>query len=87
VALAAVTVPHEVVSRQVDRCETARCLGADLVVFGNGHGDRWHPTIRRKPVWPALDRRLNLSAKPSTPSLSWTRRGLSTAFDDWADRR
>jgi nucleotide-binding universal stress UspA family protein len=36
--------------------DTARSLKADLVILGNGHGGRWHPSVRRNPVRRAVQR-------------------------------
>jgi nucleotide-binding universal stress UspA family protein len=39
--------------------ETATAIGAELVVLGNGHGRRWQPTLKRKPVRASLQRQLS----------------------------
>jgi nucleotide-binding universal stress UspA family protein len=38
--------------------ETAQSLGSDLVVLGGGSGGRWHPSLRRHPVVPTLQKEL-----------------------------
>jgi nucleotide-binding universal stress UspA family protein len=56
-------------------CETARSLNADLVILGNGHGGRWRPSVKRKPVRRAVQRNvacdtLVVRAEPATPARS-----------------
>jgi nucleotide-binding universal stress UspA family protein len=42
--------------------ETATAIAAELVVLGNGHGRRWQPTLKRKPVRANLQRQLRCDA-------------------------
>jgi nucleotide-binding universal stress UspA family protein len=56
-------------------CETARSLEADLVILGNGHGGRWRPSVRRKPVRRAVQQDLAcdtlvVRAEPAIPARS-----------------